>query len=108
MKEEEKYLVNEFETNGFDENEEDEDEDDLHTFDSDFSTTNRIVNSFKGIGEDRSKPIVKYESSVSGGSDYDEDDYIDLINFDVPLFDDKMAILMVARKIVITREILIS
>ena len=55
------------------------------------STTNRIVNSFKGIGEDRSKPIVKYESSVSGGSDYDEDDYIDLINFDVPLFDDKMA-----------------
>lgn len=89
LKEEEKYLVNEFETNGFDENEEDEDEDDLHTFDSDFSTTNRIVNSFKGIGEDRSKPIVKYESSVSGGSDYDEDDYIDLINFDVPLFDDK-------------------
>ena len=61
----------------------------MHTFDSDFSTTNRIVNSFKGIGEDRSKPIVKYESSVSGGSDYDEDDYIDLINFDVPLFDDK-------------------
>ena len=47
MKEEEKYLVNEFETNGFDENEEDEDEDDLHTFDSDFSTTNRIVNSLK-------------------------------------------------------------
>ena len=90
LKEEEKYLVNEFETNGFDENEnEEEDEDDLHTFDSDFSTTNRIVNSFKGIGEDRSKPIVKYESSASGGSDYDEDDYIDLINFDVPLFDDK-------------------
>ena len=56
------------------------------------------------VSEDRSKPIVKYESSVSGGSDYDEDDYIDLINFDVPLFDDKMGILMVARKIVITRK----
>lgn len=78
MKEEEKFLVNEFENNGFDDNgedkfdsnnvfdEDDDEEDDEFTFDdSEYSTSKRIVNSFKGIGEDRSKPIVQYESSAS-------------------------------------------
>lgn len=105
LKEEEKFLVNEFENNGFDDNGDDklngdnvfdddedddeEDDDDDCTFDdSEYSTSKRIVNAFKGIGEDRSKPIVQYESSASLESDYDEDDYVDFIDFDVPFFDE--------------------
>ncbi|KAG5417739.1 IFH1 [Candida metapsilosis] len=107
LKEEEKFLVNEFENNGFDDNgddkfdshgkdandeyeeDDDDEEEDEFTFDdSEYSTSKRIVNSFKGIGEDRSKPIVQYESSAPSDSDYDEDDYVDFIDFDVPFFDE--------------------
>ncbi|KAG7664373.1 IFH1 [[Candida] subhashii] len=87
LKEEEKFLVNEFENNGFDE---DGDDEFNITFDSD-SSNRRLINSFKGIGEDRSKPIIQYESSVDADEDEDEDqedeDEDDFIDFDVPLFD---------------------
>ncbi|EDK45961.1 hypothetical protein LELG_04140 [Lodderomyces elongisporus NRRL YB-4239] len=117
LKEEEKFLVNEFERNGFDEfesddkklgdtgrngndvddddddddDEDDEEEDDEEfTFDDgEYSTSKRVVNAFKGIGEDKNKPIVRYESSGSDHSDFDEDDYVDFVDFDVPLFDEE-------------------
>ncbi|CAI5759862.1 unnamed protein product [Candida verbasci] len=85
LKEEEKYLVNEFENNGFDED--DEDDENYFDLDSDFSTSKKINHSFRGIGEDKSKPIKTYEDNNYSNSDYDEDDYINLNDFDIPLFD---------------------
>ncbi|EGW31028.1 uncharacterized protein SPAPADRAFT_68242 [Spathaspora passalidarum NRRL Y-27907] len=80
LKEEEKFLVNEFENNGFD-----EDELNVDGFDSDNSSI-RLITSFKGIGNegDRIKPIIQYETSEDSE---EEEDYEDFVDFDVPLFD---------------------
>ncbi|OBA20282.1 hypothetical protein METBIDRAFT_42973 [Metschnikowia bicuspidata var. bicuspidata NRRL YB-4993] len=97
LKEEEKYLVNEFEANGFD-------EDDI---DSERMETARAVNSFNEIDSTgaQSSQAVQYASSSDERSQYSEDDeadeaveydfdeedgdeYVDFIDFDQPLFDD--------------------
>ncbi|RLV91722.1 Transcriptional regulator IFH1 [Spathaspora sp. JA1] len=81
LKEEEKFLVNEFENNGFD-----EDELNIDGFDSDNSSI-RLITSFKGIESegDRIRPIIQYETSED--SEDDQDDYEDFVDFDVPLFE---------------------
>lgn len=97
LKEEEKYLVNEFETNGFD-------EDDV---DSERMETTRAVNSFNEMGDnsaqndqalqyasssdERSQDSGDDEADEAGEYDYDEEDgdeYVDFIDFDLPFFDD--------------------
>ncbi|SGZ46859.1 CIC11C00000001586 [Sungouiella intermedia] len=90
LREEEKYLVNEFEFNGFD------DEDD------DIVATAKVMDSFKDTNSQK-KQVLQYASSSDDsqfGSDledetkqtFDEDDgndYIDLIDFDTPIYDKK-------------------
>lgn len=90
LREEEKYLVNEFETNGFD----DEDDDTV--------ATAKIMDSFKDTNSQK-KQVLQYASSSDDsqfGSDVEDvthpsfdvddgNDYIDFIDFDTPIFDKK-------------------
>ncbi|GEQ71288.1 hypothetical protein JCM33374_g4969 [Metschnikowia sp. JCM 33374] len=96
LKEEEKYLVNEFETNGFD-------EDDM---DSERMETTRAVNSFNEMdglngndaqalqyasSSDNNSQDSDDEADEAGEYDYDEEDgdeYVDFIDFDSPFFDE--------------------
>lgn len=87
LREEEKYLVNEFEANGFD----DEDDDTV--------ATAKVMDSFKDTNSQK-KQVLQYASSSDDsqfGSDLEDDthqtfddddgnDYIDLIDFDTPIF----------------------
>ncbi|KAK6461563.1 transcription factor CRF1-domain-containing protein [Scheffersomyces coipomensis] len=91
LKEEEKFLVNEFETNGFDEEEEEIGIEDYNFSDS--SNRKTLINSFKAIDtHGDSTHVLQYESSIDSGSeseveDDDEDDgYEDLIDFNAPFF----------------------
>lgn len=93
LQEEEKFLVNEFENNGFD----DDDHIDIEDIEwSDSSNRNDLIKSFNNMTGDAKKQVVQYASDGSrSGSELEsdsnedeEDDYIDLINFNVPLFDD--------------------
>lgn len=82
LKEEEKFLVNEFENNGFD--------DELE----DFQTNDKqLIDSFNESDQNK-KNVVQYESSVASESerydDDDEDEFDDFVDFDVPIFDDNI------------------
>lgn len=68
LKEEERFLVNEFESNGFDEDD----------------ANNSLLDSFNNMNEE--SQVIQYESSVDDSGD--EDDYEDFIDFNVPLFED--------------------
>ncbi|KAM9928433.1 hypothetical protein OXX59_001836 [Metschnikowia pulcherrima] len=100
LKEEEKYLVNEFEMNGFD-------DDDM---DAERMETTRAVNSFNEMdnssaknsqalqyassSDERSHDSFDEEEDEAGEYDYDEedgDDYVDFIDFDSPFFDEANA-----------------
>ncbi|KAF8002020.1 hypothetical protein HF325_002985 [Metschnikowia pulcherrima] len=100
LKEEEKYLVNEFEMNGFD-------DDDM---DAERMETTRAVNSFNEMdnssaknsqalqyassSDERSHDSFDEEEDEAGEYDYDEedgDDYVDFIDFDLPFFDEANA-----------------
>lgn len=75
LREEEKYLVNEFEVNGFD----DENE----------ASTAKVMNSFNNSNTQK-KQVLQYASSSDEDDDekkYDEDDYVDFIDFDTPFMD---------------------
>lgn len=79
LKEEEKFLVNEFENNGFD--------DEV----GDFSLNEKI--GMDSFNEDQEKHIVQYESTASESGCYededeDEDEFEDFVDFDVPIFDE--------------------
>jgi hypothetical protein len=82
LKEEEKFLVNEFENNGFDDELEDLSINDSANGTSMLSTLNDLNNK---------KQVVQYDSSVGNESDdYDdeeEEEFEDFVDFDVPLFD---------------------
>jgi len=82
LKEEEKFLVNEFENNGFDDEQEDLSINDSANGTSMLSTLNDLNNK---------KQVVQYDSSVGNESDdYDdeeEEEFEDFVDFDVPLFD---------------------
>ncbi|ABN66814.2 hypothetical protein PICST_67862 [Scheffersomyces stipitis CBS 6054] len=85
LREEEKYLVNEFENNGFDDEEIDIEDYNL----SDSSNRNALLNSFRAINNDESKNVIQYESSIDSGSESDEEDeadYDDFVDFGIPLF----------------------
>lgn len=86
LREEEKYLVNEFETNGFDD---------------DHLETAKVMNSFKDNTDSQKKQVLQYASSSDDsqfGSDIEDDtrpsfdveddsDEIDFIDFDTPFSD---------------------
>lgn len=92
LREEEKYLVNEFEVNGFDDDEYD-----------DQAATAKVMNSFKDSTNTQKKQVLQYASSSDDsqlGSDAEDskkqsgfdndddcDDYIDIIDFDTPFLD---------------------
>lgn len=92
LREEEKYLVNEFEVNGFDD-------------DEDQMATAKVMNSFKDNTNSQKKQVLQYASSSDDsqfGSDIEDstkhsgfnaeedgDDYIDFIDFDTPFLEKK-------------------
>lgn len=84
LKEEEKFLVNEFENNGFD--------DDFGGVEEDRSN---LLDSFHSASGHETQPVVQYASSVDSKSDNDEedddgseddydDDYDDFMDFSMP------------------------
>ncbi|KAK6201275.1 transcription factor CRF1-domain-containing protein [Scheffersomyces amazonensis] len=96
LKEEEKFLVNEFEMNGFDDEGEGEE---IGIEDYSFSDSNNrktLLNSFKAIDPTDEKQVLQYESSLDSGSESDgededeedDDGYEDLIDFNAPFFKD--------------------
>lgn len=91
LKEEEKFLVNEFENNGFDE----DDSVNVGSFDyNDPSDRDNLIDSFNVMTANQNKDVIQYASSADSKSDEeyesdedDEDEYDDFIDFDAPLFD---------------------
>lgn len=73
LREEEKYLVNEFEANGFD----DENE----------ASTAKVMNSFNNSNTQKKQVLQYASSSDDEEKKYDEDDYVDFIDFDTPFMD---------------------
>lgn len=92
LKEEEKFLVDEFENNGFDDEGIDIEDYDL----SESSNRNSLLDSFNNMNNSDSNQVLQYESSMESDSDKgagdeedEEDDYDEFIDFDVPLFDEE-------------------
>lgn len=94
LKEEEKFLVNEFESHGFD----DEEMRDYDTADA--SGRSNLIESFNNMNGSPSDQIVQYASSEDGKSnseedeyeeddDEEEDDYVDMMDFSVPFLKDE-------------------
>lgn len=88
LKEEEKFLVNEFENNGFD-----DDESINVGFDyNNQSDRDNLIESFNEMNSNQKEDVIQYASSDDDKSDdeddeADEDEYDDFIDFDAPLFD---------------------
>lgn len=89
LREEEKYLVNEFENNGFD-----DDDGLLGDYNDDNVSRKNALDSFHEFSKSEHKDVVQYATSSgeSESSTEDEDDYIDLDDFDIPTFDNKTVV----------------
>lgn len=89
LREEEKYLVNEFENNGFDDDEVFPDD-----YNDDNDSRKNALDSFHEFSKSEHKDVVQYATSSgeSESSTEDEDDYMDLDDFDIPTFDNKRVV----------------
>lgn len=82
LKEEEAYLVNEFESNGFDE--------DGQIELGDVENRNLLTNGLNHFQDDDNDQVLQYASSDDmddNENDMEDDDYIDFVNFEVPFFE---------------------
>lgn len=78
LKEEEKFLVNEFENNGFD------DEENFYNI-SNTTDNGKMIESFNSMSP--SNQVIQYASSDDDDNDEDEeDDYVDIIDFSAPFY----------------------
>lgn len=76
LKEEEKFLVNEFESNGFD------DEEKFYQIDT---TNDNVIDTFSSMSPN--SKVIQYASSDDDDiEEEEEDDYVDLIDFSAPFY----------------------